>query len=145
MKNMIKSYSELISLKTFEERFEYLKLSGKVGIETFGFDRIFNQMFYTSSEWKRVRREVIIRDNGCDLGIEDREIYKQRIIVHHINPISLDDINDHSSLLLNPDNLISTCHNTHLAIHYSDNSILNKGPVERYLNDTCPWKLNQRS
>lgn len=136
----IKTYSELSEFATFEERFEYLRLGGRVGADTFGFDRIFNQMFYSSTEWKAVRREVIIRDNGCDLGIEGHEIYGQRLIIHHINPISLEDIERKADILLNPEFLITTTHSTHNAIHYGDSSLLVTGPIERQQYDTCPWK-----
>lgn len=135
----IKCYSELRALSTFEERYNYLRLRGKVGQETFGFDRIFNQMFYNSREWKSVRDEVIIRDNGCDLGIEGYEIHG-RIIIHHMNPISLDDITKGSEFLMNPEYLITTIHSTHNAIHYGDESLLVRAPVERRRNDTCPWR-----
>lgn len=137
---MLKTYTELSRLKTFEERFEYLRLNGRVGKDTFGFDRIFNQMFYRSAEWKRVRNHVIIRDNGCDLGIEGREIYGQRIIIHHLNPISLDDIDKKTDILLNPEYLITTIHTTHNAIHYGDENLLDRAPIERSRNDTCPWR-----
>lgn len=136
---IIKTYNELILLPTFEERFEYLKLSGRVGEETFGFDRWLNQKFYRSSEWKHVRDQVILRDNGCDLGIEGREIY-DKILIHHMNPISKQDILERSDLLLNPMYLISVTKRTHDAIHYSDDSILMKGPITRSKNDTCPWR-----
>ena len=136
----IRSYSELSKLKTFEERFEYLRLDGKVGVDTFGFDRIFNQMFYTSKEWKSIRDQVIVRDNGCDLGIEGYEIYGQRIIIHHMNPISLEDIERGSKFLLDPEYLITTVHTTHNAIHYGDESLLITIPIERSRNDTCPWR-----
>ena len=119
MTKMIKTYSELITLPTFEERYRYLRLEGAVGADTFGFDRIFNQRFYTSSEWRRIRDEVITRDNGCDLGIPGHEIFG-KIIIHHINPISLDDLDRHSDFLLNPEYLITTMHATHNAIHYGD-------------------------
>lgn len=135
----IKTYSELITLPTFEERFEYLKIGGKVGVDTFGFDRYLNQIFYRSDEWKAIRDEIIIRDNGCDLGIEGREIYS-RIIVHHMNPITKDDILNRSDFLLNPEFLICTIKLTHDAIHYGDSSILLTEPVIRTKNDTCPWK-----
>lgn len=137
---MIKTYSELSRLRTFKERFDYLRLDGKVGVDTFGFDRIFNQRFYRSSEWKRVRDKVIVRDNGCDLGVEGHEIYGQRIIIHHLNPISLNDIELSTEFLLNPEYLITTIHSTHNAIHYGDESLLALAPVERVKNDTCPWK-----
>lgn len=136
----MRTYSELITLPTFEERFEYLKLSGSVGEETFGFDRYFNQKLYSSPEWKRVRREVIIRDNGCDLGIPDREIFG-KILVHHMNPMCLEDIEEHNPDIFNPEYLISTTKETHDAIHYGDNSILLSNElVERKPNDTCPWR-----
>ena len=136
---MIRTYSELKSLATFKERYEYLRLGGIVGEETFGFDRYMNQIFYRSKEWASIRREVIIRDNGCDLGIEDREI-QGCIIVHHMNPITLDDIYHGSDFLLNPEYLICTSLNTHNAIHYGDESILFTIPPERTPNDTCPWR-----
>lgn len=136
---IIKSYSELITFPTFEERYNYLRLRGMVGKETFGFDRVFNQMFYTSREWKAIRDEVIARDNGCDLGVEGHEIYG-RVIIHHMNPISLEDIQENSDFLLNPEYLITTIHSTHNAIHYGDESLLIKAPKERTKNDTCPWK-----
>ena len=139
-KTTIKTYAELSRLTTFEDRFNYLKLNGQVGGDTFGFDRIFNQRFYKSREWKAVRDFVIIRDNGCDLGIEGREIYGRNIIIHHMNPISLDDIENHSDFLLNPEYLITTVHNTHNAIHYGDIDLLITAPIERSKNDTCPWK-----
>ena len=136
---MIRTYEELSRLKTFEERFEYLKLNGEVGKDTFGFDRIFNQIFYKSKEWRSVRNQVIIRDNGCDLGLEGHDIYG-KIIIHHMNPISIKDIENNSEFLLNPDYLICTSHNTHNAIHYSDESLLFQTPAERCMNDTCPWR-----
>lgn len=135
----IRSYSELITIPTFEERFRYLKLDGRVGEETFGFDRYLNQAFYKSEEWLRVRDLVIVRDNGCDLGIEGREIYG-RILIHHMNPITIDDIAKRSKYLLDPEYLITTVKNTHDAIHYGDDSLLIKLPIERTRNDTCPWK-----
>lgn len=135
----IKTYSELITLPTFEERFRYLRLNGAVGRDTFGFDRYLNQIFYRSQRWKKVRDFVILRDNGCDLGVEGHEIY-DRVIIHHMNPISLSDIENESDLLLNPEYLISTIHNTHNAIHYGDENLLIKAPIERSRNDTCPWR-----
>ena len=135
----IRTYSELITLPTFEERFKYLQLGGKVGEDTFGHDRYLNQMFYTSDEWRRIRRDVIVRDNGCDLGIQDREIHGL-IIIHHMNPITIEDIINRSEFLLNPEYLISTVKNTHDAIHFSDERILIADPIERRPNDTCPWK-----
>lgn len=136
----IKTYSELITLPTFEERYRYLRLSGSVGKETFGFDRYLNQLFYQRSQlWKRIRDEVIIRDCGCDLGIEGREIYG-RVLVHHMNPIGVDDLLHESDFLLNPEFLICTTHNTHNAIHYGDENLLLRDPIERTKNDTCPWR-----
>lgn len=136
----IRTYSELIALPTFEERFRYLRLDGKVGADTFGFDRIINQLFYQRSrEWKLVRDEVIVRDCGCDLGMEGYEI-PGRIIVHHMNPLTLRDLELHTDYLLNPEYLISTTHATHNAIHYGDERLLVKAPVARRPNDTCPWR-----
>ena len=135
----IRTYSELITLPTFEERFRYLQLGGKVGEDTFGHDRYLNQMFYTSDEWRRIRRDVIVRDNGCDLGIQDREIHGL-IIIHHMNPITIEDIINRSEFLLDPEYLISTVKNTHDAIHFSDERILITDPIERRPNDACPWK-----
>ena len=125
-------------LPTFKERFEYLKLSGRVGEETFGFDRWINQKFYRSAEWKHIRDQVIIRDNGCDLGVEGRAIYG-KILIHHMNPITKKDILERTDLLLNPMYLISVTKQTHDAIHYSDESILMNDPIVRSRNDTCPW------
>ncbi|WP_368361662.1 hypothetical protein [Ruminococcus sp. RTP21484sp1_RTP21281st1_A2_RTP21281_210402] len=141
MKKMIRTYSELIKLKTFKDRFEYLKLDGIVGEETFGFDRYMNQIFYKSNEWASVRREVIIRDNGCDLGVDGYEIHG-KILIHHMNPINLSDIIHKTDELLNPDYLITTVLSTHNAIHYGDASLLPALPIERRANDTCPWKRN---
>ena len=137
---IIRTYSELIKLPTFEERFKYLQLNGAVGKDTFGFDRYLNQKFYRSPEWKRIRNEVIIRDNGCDLGVEGYEIYGQTIIIHHMNPITIKDIADASEYLLNLEYLITTVHNTHNAIHYGDEELLCLGPIVRTPNDMCPWK-----
>lgn len=140
MKSMkIKTYSELIQLPTFEERFEYLKLDGVVGEDTFGFDRYLNQVFYRSKRWQRIRDEVIIRDNGCDLGVLGYEIY-DRILIHHMNPLSVEDIENESEFLLNPEYLISTTHNTHNAIHYGNKDLLFGAPIERAPFDTCPWR-----
>lgn len=138
---MIRTYSELITIPTFEERYQYLRLGGEIGKETFGFDRYLNQAFYSSQEWKRIRRDVIIRDLGCDLGVEGFEIFG-RIIVHHMNPITKDDILARSKFLLDPEYLICTSHNTHEAITYSDENLLIVAPIERTKNDTCPWKKN---
>lgn len=136
---MIKTYSELIKFTTFEERFKYLSLAGRVGEETYGFDRWINQNFYRSSEWKQIRNHVIVRDSGCDLGILGREVY-DNIIVHHMNPIRASDIEDGADILLNPEFLICTSHITHQAIHYGDENLLISEPVVRTPNDTCPWK-----
>ena len=134
----MKSYRELILLPTFQERFEYLKLNGKVGEETFGFDRYFNQRFYRSKEWKDIRNYVISRDHGCDLAIEDREIFG-KVLIHHMNPISLDDIRNSSDYLLNPEYLITTTKLTHDAIHYGDSNLLTLEPIVRKARDTILW------
>lgn len=136
---MIRNYTELSKLQTFEERFNYLKLDGIVGKETFGYDRYLNQILYQCPEWKSVRNKVIIRDNGCDLGIIGREI-QNRIIIHHMNPITVEDIKSRNPIVFDPEYLISTIHRTHNAIHYSDENLLPKNLVERKPNDTCPWK-----
>lgn len=136
----MRTYSELIELPTFEERFQYLKLDQRIGEDTFGFDRYLNQRFYRSEEWRQVRNEVIVRDNGCDLAIPDREIFG-RIIVHHMNPISLDDIDGNEKYILDPEYLITTFKTTHDAIHFGDESILvSSEPIVRTQNDTCPWR-----
>lgn len=140
MKKNIRTYSELSKLKTFRERYEYLKLDGTVGEETFGFDRYINQMFYKSEEWKRIRNYVITRDNGCDLGISDRKIVDSVILVHHMNPITKEDIINKNEILLDPEYLITTIKPTHDAIHYGDESLLAEDLVVRSKNDTCPWK-----
>lgn len=137
----IKTYTELSRLTTFEERYRYLQLKGKVGKDTFGFDRYLNQVFYRSQRWKSVRDYVIIRDGACDLGIEGREIHG-KVIIHHMNPITIEDIEQESDFLFNPEYLIATTHSTHNAIHYGDESLLISGPIERKMNDTCPWKQN---
>ena len=137
----IRTYSELIQLPTFEERFDYLRLDGVVGKDTFGFDRYLNQQFYRSSEWKRIRNQVIVRDNGCDLGIDEYEIHG-RILIHHMNPISIEDLQHVSDLLMNPEYLICVSHRTHNAIHYGDESLIVSVPIERSQNDTCPWRHN---
>lgn len=139
MRMIIKCYSELVQLPTFMERYEYLRLEGVVGKETFGFDRYMNQFFYQSPEWRRARNLVITRDNGCDLGIPGHEIYN-RVLIHHINPIRPEDIRDQSEFLLNPEYLITTIHETHQAIHYGDEKLLFHDPTPRARNDTCPWK-----
>ena len=136
---IIRTYSELSKLKTFEDRFQYLRLDGIVGEETFGFDRYLNQILYQSDEWKRRRRDIIIRDNGCDLGCEGFEVHG-RILIHHINPITVDDIVNRNPKVFDPDNLILTSHNTHQAIHYGNEDLLIRAPIERSKNDTCPWR-----
>jgi hypothetical protein len=135
----IKTYSELIRLPTFEDRFEYLKLKGSVGKDTFGHDRYLNQVFYSSMEWRRLRDEIIIRDNGCDLGIEGREI-GGKVYIHHLNPLGANDILTHSEYLVNPEYLICVSFETHNAIHYGDINLLPRDPIERKRNDTCPWR-----
>lgn len=135
----IRCYSELILLPTFEERYRYLRLNGVVGEETFGFDRYMNQVFYRSPEWKQIRDVVIARDMGCDLGIAGREIYR-RPLIHHMNPIRPEDIRERRGIILDPKFLITTIHETHLAIHYGDENRLFKEPITRRPNDTCPWK-----
>lgn len=135
----IKSYSGLMKLKTFEERFEYLKMNGRVGSDTFGYDRVLNQMLYTNPKWRAKRNDIIIRDNGNDLGMEGYEIGGP-IIVHHINPITANDILEDNPCLYDEENLISTSDLTHKAIHYSNADTLPGVPIERSKNDTCPWK-----
>lgn len=135
----IKTYSELITLQTFEDRFNYLQLRGKVGKSTFGYNRYLNQILYNSPEWRRFRNEIIIRDNGCDLACDGYEIYG-RALIHHINPITVEDIVNHNPMVFDPENVITTVHSTHNAIHYGDESLLPKSPIERKQNDTCPWR-----
>lgn len=135
----IRTYSELILLPTFEERFKYLQLNGRVGDDTFGFDRYINQKFYRSAEWKRIRDYIIIRDNGCDLAVDGYEIHG-RILIHHMNPITISDIKFSTEYLMNPDYLICVTHSTHNAIHYGDEKQIITGPIVRTKNDTCPWK-----
>lgn len=135
---MIRTYSELVTLPTFDERFRYLELGGGVGDITFGGHRYVNQKFYTSPEWKRIRDKVILRDNGCDLGVDGYEIYG-RIYIHHMNPVHLNDFRDLTDYLLNPEYLICVSQDTHNAIHYGNEST-NKQPVTRTANDTCPWR-----
>ena len=137
-RTIIRNYRELSAIESFEDRFEYLKLSGRVGEETFGFDRWLNQIFYNTKEWKRLRDEVIVRDMGCDLGHEDYPI-SGRVIIHHMNPVYWDDIVERSELLLDPQYLICTSHNTHNAIHYGDQNLLPKPPIERRPGDTKLW------
>ena len=137
---IIRTYSELIKLPTFKERFEYLKLGGVIGEETFGFDRYLNQMFYKSREWKKLRNDIIVRDNGCDLAIPDREIIDQTILIHHMNPLTKEDILNMTEFVLNPEYLICTILNTHNAIHYGNSDLLYQEPIIRYKNDMCPWR-----
>lgn len=135
-----RNYSELSDLKTYEERFEYLSLGGKVGADTFGFDRYLNQKLYQSKEWKMVRDVVITRDNGCDMGLDDYDIFGT-IHVHHMNPISADDIINTSVDLLDPNKLVCVSVETHNAIHYGNKEYVNRNRiVERTRNDQCPWK-----
>lgn len=134
-----KLYSELITIPTYEERFKYLQLKGAVGNDTFGYDRYLNQILYNSPEWKRLRNQIIIRDNGRDLGCEGYEIYG-RILIHHMNPITVEDIVSRDPIVFDPENLICVSHNTHNAIHYGDENLLIMAPVERTKNDTCPWR-----
>ena len=129
-----------MKLPTFKERFEYLKLDGKVGEDTFGYDRYLNQIFYKSKEWLSIRNYVVTRDNGCDLGVPGQEIRGNRIIIHHINPITKEDILYKTEKLLDPENLITTIKNTHDAIHFGSSDLLYEEPIERSKNDTCPWR-----
>lgn len=136
----IRTYSELVRLPTFKQRYEYLRLGGSVGEDTFGFDRYLNQIFYKSKEWNRIRDQVIIRDHGCDLGLDGYEI-NDRILIHHMNPITKADILERTEFLLNPDYLISTMKRTHDAIHYGTHeSLTDVFVIERTKNDTCPWR-----
>ena len=138
MSTALKTYSELRRLETFEERYHYLRLQGQVGEETFGFDRYLNQRFYRSKEWKSIRNHIILRDNGCDLGIEGRDII-DKIIIHHMNPIAPRDLIDLSDWVMDPENLICVSHDTHNAIPYGDEFLLQRGPVERKPGDTKLW------
>ena len=139
-RKIIRTYSELIQLETFEERFEYLRLDGMVGKDTFGFDRYLNQLFYNSLEWKQIRNFVISRDCGCDLGVIDHEIYG-KVLIHHMNPLTKDDIINKTDYLLNPEYLICVSFETHQAIHYGNNNYINDNiPIQRKKNDTCPWR-----
>lgn len=138
MRQIVRRYSELKQMPTFEERFNYLKLNGNVGVDTFGFDRYLNQMFYRSNEWKHIRDIVIVRDLGCDLGVEGYEI-NSKIYIHHMNPITTEDIKEQTRFLVDPEFLICVTHNTHNALHYG----VDKTPyifAERKPGDTCPWK-----
>lgn len=139
---MMKTYTELISLPTFEERFEYLKMNGRVGAETFGYDRYLNQVFYNSHEWRQFRHQIIIRDNACDLGIEDRPILRKgQLLIHHMNPITKQQLIDRDPDLMNPEYVIVCMKNpTHEAIHYGDASLLVQNDlIVRTKGDTCLW------
>lgn len=136
---IIKSYSKMLTFPTLEERFRYLELKGSVAKDTFGYDRYLNQILYHSGEWKSFRNDIIIRDNGCDLACEGHEIHK-RILVHHINPITVEDVLNRSPKVFDPENVVCVSHITHNAIHYGDENLLITAPVERSQNDTCPWK-----
>lgn len=136
---MTKTYSKLSKLKTFKERFDYLKLDGRIGNETFGSHRYFNQRFYKTKEWKRARREVILRDDGCDLGHPDRPIQGE-IYIHHLNPITLEDILERRPCVFDPENLVCASFKTHNALHYGGEDNKPEEYVERRPNDTCPWR-----
>jgi hypothetical protein len=136
---MIRTYSELKKIKTFEKRYRYLQLRGRVGLDTFGYDRYLNQILYTSRRWSKTRDVVIIRDRGRDLGIEDYEIHG-KIFIHHMNPITVEDIELNRGRVFDPEFLICTSFNTHNAIHFSDESLLPQLPITRTRNDTCPWR-----
>ena len=135
----IRTYSELITIPTFEERFEYLQLKGSVGKDTFGYDRYLNQVLYRSPEWKRLRNQIIIRDDGCDLAYDGYDVYG-KVLIHHLNPITVEDVLARSRKVFDPDNLVCVSHNTHNAIHYGDVDLLVTGPIIRTKNDTCPWR-----
>lgn len=135
----IKTYSELITIPTFEERFEYLQLKGSVGKDTFGYDRHLNQVLYRSPEWKRLRNQIVIRDCGCDLACEGYDIHS-KVLIHHLNPITVEDVLARSRKVFDPDNLVCVSHNTHNAIHYGGVDLLVTGPIIRTKNDTCPWR-----
>lgn len=135
----IRTYSELITIPTFEERFEYLQLKGSVGKDTFGYDRYLNQVLYRSPEWKHLRNQIIIRDGGCDLACDGYDVYG-KVLIHHLNPITVEDVLARSRKVFDPDNLVCVSHNTHNAIHYGDVDLLATGPIIRTKNDTCPWR-----
>lgn len=139
---MIRTYTKLISIPTFEERYEYLRLNGKVGEDTFGFDRWLNQDFYTSKEWRKFRRQIIARDLGCDLACQDRPFLSGEIVViHHMNPIDKNDIINHTEFLMDPEYVVATSDTTHKAIHYGDKALLKTfEPIARNPNDQCPWR-----
>ena len=135
----LRRYSELKRLNSFEERFEYLRLAGVVGESTFGFDRYLNQLLYTSSKWRKVRERVILRDDGCDLGIPGYDL-RSKIIIHHMNPLTIKEVEEVSDDIFNPEYLICVSQRTHNAIHFGDENLLPKGPITRKPYDTCPWK-----
>lgn len=137
----MRNYGELINLPTFEERFEYLKIAAKVCEETFGSKRYLNQILYHDDAWKKCRREIIIRDNGCDLGCLGYEIFDKIIVVHHINPITVEDVINRNPKIFDPNNLITVRDSTHKMIHYGTDIPVKATFVERKKNDTCPWKL----
>lgn len=139
MRSKVRSYTEMLRIPEYKERFLYLQLSGMVGAQTFGNERYLNQILYNSAKWKKCRNEVVIRDDGCDLACPDYPI-KGRVIVHHINPITIDDILEERGIVFDLDNLISVAHSTHEAIHYGDEHLLPHNPTIRVKNDTCPWK-----
>lgn len=136
---MNKSYTEMLQYSTLLDRYNYLKLNGSVGKETFGFSRYLNQILYTSSEWKKLRDKVIIRDNGCIFGLDGYNI-DSRLIVHHINPITLEQIEERDQLVFSMENLVCVSHRVHEAIHYGDLNLLPRDPIERKPFDTCPWR-----
>lgn len=136
---MILRYRDIRPLKTIQERYEYLRLGGQVGASTFGFDRYLNQAFYKSKEWQQARNDVILRDNACDLGIEGYDIFKG-LVVHHMNPITIDDILQRKDYIFDPEFLICVSDRTHKAIHYGDAGLLPKEPIQRRSGDTCPWR-----
>lgn len=136
---MNKTYNELLHYSTYEDRLEYLKLFSSVGIDTFGHDRYLNQILYHTPEWKRIRQQIILRDKGCDLGLEGYEIFSKPII-HHINPITVENILQRDPIVFDFNNLITVSHFTHNAIHYGTNERISLAPIERKINDTCPWR-----
>lgn len=135
----IKTYSELLQLPTFLDRYRYLRIGEQVGKETFGYDRYLNQILYRTPEWKRFRRDIIVRDNGCDLASEGYEIVG-KILIHHIEPITVEDVLRRDPKIFDPENVIAASLNTHNAIHYGDETLLNIEPLERTKYDTCPWR-----
>lgn len=137
---IIRTYSELLQIPTFEERFNYLRLNGRIGENTFGGHRYLNQLLYNDPRWKKTRNDIIIRDDGCDLAIHDREIRAAAIYIHHLNPITIDDILESRSCVFDPENLICSSFNTHAAIHYGNGNLLILDPIVRTKNDTCPWR-----